>query len=57
MKPLLDLVLTLQLQQMVDSRLATTREFWRRKFYAATDAEATDPRPFAEVLADRGDAK
>lgn len=37
--------------QLVDSSLATTREFWRSKFFAATPEEASDPRPFREVLA------
>lgn len=41
--------------QLVDSTLATTREFWRTK-YGATPEEAADPRPFAEVLAERAAA-
>ena len=40
-------------KQMVDSRLATTRVFWRKKYYAATDKEASDPRPWCQVLAER----
>jgi len=47
--------LTNMIVQMVDSALPTTREFWRRKYFDATDAEASDPRPFAEVLAERKD--
>lgn len=40
--------------QLIDSPLATTREFWRKKYFGACDQEACDPRPFAEVLAERG---
>lgn len=43
------------LPQMVDSALATTREFWRKKYFDATDAEANDPRPFIDVLRERKD--
>lgn len=39
--------------QLVDSQLATTREFWRSKYWNATAEEASDPRPFREVLAAR----
>lgn len=39
--------------QLVDSSLLTTREFWRKKFFGATDDEARDSRPFREVLAAR----
>lgn len=39
--------------QLVDSTVATTREHWRRACFDATPEEAADPRPFAEVLADR----
>ena len=39
--------------QLVDSSLLTTREFWRKKFFGATDDEARDPRPFREVVAAR----
>jgi hypothetical protein len=42
--------------QLVDSALASTREFWRVRFFGATPEEASDPRPFAEVLAERGAA-
>jgi len=38
---------------MVDSEVKSTRAFWRKKFFGATDAEAADPRPFEEVLAER----
>lgn len=37
-------------RQMVDSCLATTREYWRLKV-GATPEQARDPRPFAEVVA------
>ena len=36
--------------QLVDSSLATTREFWRTRYFNASPDEASDPRPFAEVL-------
>jgi len=39
--------------QLVDSALPSTREYWRKKFFGATDIEAADPRPFIEVLASR----
>jgi hypothetical protein len=41
------------LPQMVDSALASTRHFWRTKYFGATEAEANDPRPFVDVLSDR----
>lgn len=50
---MLDYIFALQCSQLVDSKLASTREFWRKKYFKATDAEASDPRPFAEVLAGR----
>lgn len=40
-------------EQLVDSTVLTTRVYWRKKFYAATDEEANDPRPFAVVLSER----
>jgi hypothetical protein len=40
--------------QMLDSSLETTRVYWRQTFFNATEAEAHDPRPFAEILAERG---
>jgi hypothetical protein len=39
--------------QLVDSDLATTREFWRAKYFGASAEEARDERPFSEVLAER----
>lgn len=42
--------------QMVDSTLETTRIYWRETYFAATPEEARDPRPFAEVVAERGAA-
>lgn len=53
MRPALELAAALQLGQMVDSSVATTRAFWRTKFFQASPAEAADPRPFAAVLQDR----
>jgi hypothetical protein len=40
-------------RQMVDSAVPTTREYWRLKV-GANEQEASDPRPFADVLAERG---
>lgn len=39
--------------QLVDSELESTRVFWRKKYFDATDEEAADPRPFIEVLGER----
>lgn len=39
--------------QMVDSKLASTRVFWRKKFFDMTDEEANDPRPFIQVLEEK----
>lgn len=39
-------------RQMVDSAVPTTREYWRM-MVGATPNEAKDPRPFAEVFAER----
>ena len=50
---MLNLAFLIQLEQLVDSALPSTREFWRRKYFNATDQEATDPRPFIEVLKER----
>ncbi len=38
---------------MVDSELETTRVFWRKRFYGASDEEAHDPRTFFDVVMDR----
>jgi hypothetical protein len=43
----------LYLKQMPDSSLETTRVFWRKKYWNATDKEAYDPRPWKEVLSER----
>jgi hypothetical protein len=45
--------LRLYLESMVDSSVPETRMFWRRKWFNATEQEAADPRPFAEVLDER----
>lgn len=50
---MLDLAFLIQLEQLVDSALPSTREFWRRKYFNATDQEVADPRPFNEVLKER----
>lgn len=52
---MLGLAFLIQLEQLVDSALPSTREFWRRKYFNATDQEASDPRPFIEVLKERED--
>lgn len=39
--------------QLVDSALPETRRFWRTKYFAATTAEADDPRAFQLVLSER----
>ena len=46
-------VLPFMAMQLVDSALATTREFWRTKYFGATEAEANDPRPWSELMAER----
>lgn len=38
---------------MTDSSLETTRVFWRTKYFDASTEEAHDPRPWAEVWAER----
>ena len=53
MRALLVFIHQMQIVQMVDSTVPTTREFWRRTYFDATDDEARDPRPFAEVLESR----
>lgn len=50
---MLNLAFLLQLEQLVDSAIPSTREFWRHKYFNATDQEAKDPRPFVEVLKER----
>lgn len=53
MRDLLVFIHQMQIVQMVDSIIPTTRDFWRRTYFDATDDEARDPRPFAEVLESR----
>lgn len=48
-------IFQMQLVQMVDSTVPTTREFWRKTYCNASDDEARDPRPFADVIASRSD--
>lgn len=36
--------------QLVDSEIETTRVYWRKTYFGATDEEASDPRPFEEVM-------
>jgi hypothetical protein len=38
---------------MVDSVLESTRVYWRKKYFEATDDDARDPRPWIDVAADR----
>lgn len=40
--------------RLVDSDIPSSREFWRARYFDATPAEASDPRPFSEALAERG---
>lgn len=47
---------SLMARQMVDSSLSTTREFWRMKMGATTE-EASDPRPFLEVIRARSEGE
>jgi hypothetical protein len=53
MSEMLEYAFMLQLLQLVDSSLESTRRFWRAKFFHATEAEQIDPRPLSEVLAER----
>lgn len=39
--------------QLIDSTILTTRIFWRTKYCGASEREASDPRPWAEVVAQR----
>ena len=39
--------------QLVDSTIDTTRVYWRKRYYNATDAEANDPRKWEVVLGER----
>ena len=45
--------LTRMATQLVDSKLETTRIYWRTTYFGATPEEAADPRPFAVVLGER----
>lgn len=42
--------------QLVDSELESTRVFWRMKYGGASEAQALDPRPFSEVVANPQEA-
>lgn len=44
-------------KHLVDSTVLTTRIYWRVTYYGATDAEARDPRPWSDVLAERAAGK
>jgi hypothetical protein len=35
--------------QLVDSKLTTTREWWRREFFKLSEEIVTDPRPIKEI--------
>lgn len=56
MRDVLNRIFQMQLVQLVDSTNPTTREFWRKTYCNASDDEARDPRPFADVLASRAGA-
>lgn len=49
---MLGLALEIHRTTQVDSSLESTRIFWRER-YGATPEQARDPRPFAEVLAEK----
>jgi len=49
MLQLIDLATDLHVMTGVDSKLATTREFWRRKF-GMPEEIVNDPRPLAEII-------
>lgn len=51
---MLSIAFAIQASQLVDSALESTRIFWRKKYFNASDAEARDPRPFHIVLSERG---
>lgn len=50
MKALIDLAFDIQLNQLVDSDLESTRIFWRQEYLNFSDAEARDPRNAREIL-------
>ena len=52
MKKLMSEHYALMARQLVDSNLASTREFWRIKI-GCTESEALDPRPFNDVIYER----
>lgn len=52
----IETALYLQVIQFVDSPLASTREFWRKKLGLRDDI-ARDPRPLADIIADIIDPK
>lgn len=54
---MLRLALDLQLASCLDSALESTRVHWRKTYTDASDAEAADPRPWREVLADRKESQ
>lgn len=49
---MLNPALALQANQLVDSKLETTRIFWRKKL-GFSDEIAHDPRPLMEVLKEK----
>jgi hypothetical protein len=53
MRTVIDMAFEGHLKTNVDSRLETTRVFWRTKCFGATPDEAADPRPWAEVMEQR----
>ena len=48
---MIKLAMALHVASHVDSKLDSTRIFWREKL-GATPEQARDPRPFAEVMKD-----
>jgi hypothetical protein len=53
MTTVIDMAFEAHLKTNVDSRLETTRVFWRTNCFGATPDEAVDPRPWADVMEQR----
>jgi len=49
MRSVLEYHLGLMANQLVDSKLATTREWWRREFFKLPEEIVIDPRPIKEI--------
>lgn len=53
MKGILERAFEIQCEQLVDSTLASTREYWRGAVLGHSPEIARDPRPLAVVLAEK----